>query len=111
MSGYNTIVGTSDELVKEMTAIHKRIEQLNKQVLRKELRNLSISRVYLEVAELEAHRKGAKENVATLEKQYEVIKSEIVTQVVAVLKKKDELSTRWMEKMHVCDTRLREGEQ
>jgi predicted nucleic acid-binding Zn-ribbon protein len=110
MSGFNTVVGTSDELVKEMTAIHKRIEQLNKQVRRTHLKCAahSLSR---QVAELEAHRKGAKENVAALDKQYGVTKSEIVAQVGAVLKKREELSTRWMEKMLVCDTRLRESEQ
>jgi predicted nucleic acid-binding Zn-ribbon protein len=109
MSGYNTVVGTSDELVKEMTVIHKRIEQLNKQV-RKTHFEMEHAAHSQQVAELEAHRKGAKESVAALDKQYGVTKNEIVAQVGAVLKKREELSTRWMEKMLVCDTRLRDGE-
>ncbi len=94
MLGYQTVVGTSDELVKEMGGLNKRIEQLHKQV-----------------AELEAHRKGAKENVTALEKQYEASRSELVAQVGAMLKKKDEMTTRWMEKMLVCDSRLNDDEE
>jgi hypothetical protein len=73
LEGFNTIVGISAELVKEMEGIAKKIEALNHQI-----------------ADLEALRKDGdqKENATSLEKVYKAEKSQLVNEVNNCLKKK-----------------------
>ncbi len=93
LQGFNTISGLSEELVKEMSAISKRIEALNHQI-----------------AELEALRKKQeqKENASNVEKEYKMAKAALVSDVKKILEKKNELNTRWMDKLDVLDQRLNE---
>ena len=76
-----------------MSAISKRIEALNHQI-----------------AELEALRKKQeqKENASNVEKEYKMAKAALVSDVKKILEKKNELNTRWMDKLDVLDQRLNE---
>lgn len=91
ITGFQTVVGVSNEFLKEMAEMKTRIDALNKQV-----------------CDIEGLKKssGEKENLSTTMMDYEQNKAQLMKDLSGLLQKKDELSARWMEKWRVLDQRF-----
>lgn len=88
--GFETIVGTSDELLREMDALRQRVDELNK-----------------EVVELETERKAKEpKDLKEKENSYAQNTKQLMDDIVACMNKKDELVARWIGKWTVLDSRL-----